>query len=73
MNMGTWWTPFIVWDFDGDGKAEIAFKSAPYAATREESLSEKGGRARGFVVTGPEYCTILDGLTGKEIARTDWV
>ena len=73
MNMGIWWTPFIVWDFDGDGRAEIAFKSAPHAATREESLSEKEGRARGFVVTGPEYCTILDGLTGKEIARADWV
>ena len=73
MNMGIWWTPFVVADFDGDGKAEVALKSAPFAATREESLAEKSGRARGFVVTGPEYCSILDGLTGEEITKTDWV
>ncbi len=73
MNMGIWWTPFVVADFDGDGKAEVALKSAPFAATREESLAEKEGRARGFVVTGPEYCSILDGMTGEEITRTDWV
>ena len=73
MNMGIWWTPFIVADFDGDGKAEVALKSAPFAATRDESLVEKEGRARGFVVTGPEYCSILDGLTGDEITKVDWV
>ncbi|MBI4625910.1 MAG: hypothetical protein HY736_22155 [Verrucomicrobia bacterium] len=73
MNMGIWWTPFIVADFDGDGKAEVALKAAPFAATREESLAEKEGRARGFVVTGPEYCSILDGMTGEEITKVDWV
>ena len=73
MNMGIWWTPFVVADFDGDGKAEVALKSAPFAATREESLAEKDGRARGFVVTGPEWCSILDGMTGKEITKVDWV
>ncbi|HUR57744.1 MAG TPA: hypothetical protein VM029_08540, partial [Opitutaceae bacterium] len=73
MNMGIWWTPLIVWDFDGDGKAEVALKSAPYAATREESLSEKSGRAAGFVVRGDEYCSILDGMTGKEITKVNWV
>ncbi|MBL9199252.1 MAG: hypothetical protein JNL39_02045 [Opitutaceae bacterium] len=73
MNLGIWWTPFIVADLDGDGKAEVALKSAPFAATREESLAEKEGRARGFVVTGPEWCSILDGMTGKEITKVDWV
>src|SRR5262245_7481024 len=73
MNMGIWWTPYIVWDFDGDGKAEVALKTAPYAATREESLAEKNGPARGFVVKGDEWCSILDGLTGEEITKVDWV
>ena len=67
MNMGIWWTPFVVVDFDGDGKAEVALKTAPSAATREASLAEKTARARGFVVTGAEYCSILDGMTGEEI------
>jgi rhamnogalacturonan endolyase len=73
MNMGIWWTPYIVWDFDGDGKAEVALKTAPFAATREESLVEKDGPARGFVVKGEEYCSILDGMTGEEVTRVDWV
>jgi rhamnogalacturonan endolyase len=73
MNLGIWWTPFVVWDFDGDGKAEIALKTAPYAATREESLAEKDGPARGFVLKGEEYCSVWDGMTGEEIARTAWV
>jgi rhamnogalacturonan endolyase len=73
MNMGIWWTPFIVYDFDGDGKAEIALKTAPFAATREESLVEKDGPARGFVVKGDEYCSILDGMTGEEITKVNWI
>jgi hypothetical protein len=69
MNMGVWWTPYIAADFDGDGKAEVALKMAPYAATREEALISPNG----FVLEGPEYVTILNGMTGKEITRADWV
>ena len=69
MNMGVWWTPFITGDFDGDGKAEVALKMAPYAATREEAMIAEGG----FVLEGPEYLVVLNGMTGKEIARADWV
>jgi len=73
MNMGIWWTPMIVWDFDGDGKAEIALKTAPYAATLEDSLAERNAPALGFVIKGDEYCSILDGMTGEEITKVDWV
>lgn len=69
LNMGVWWTPFITGDFDGDGKAEVALKMAPYAATRADATIADGG----FVLDGPEYLTVLDGMTGREIARTDWV
>ena len=69
MNMGVWWTPYIAADLDGDGKAEVALKSAPYAATREQAAISENG----FVLEGPEYVTVLDGMTGKEIARADWV
>ena len=69
MNMGVWWTPFITGDFDNDGKAEVALKMAPYAATKEEATIAEGG----FVLQGPEYLTVLNGMTGKEIARVDWV
>jgi rhamnogalacturonan endolyase len=69
MNMGVWWTPYIVTDLDGDGKAEVALKMAEYAATREQAKISPNG----FVLEGPEYVTVLNGMTGKEIARADWV
>jgi rhamnogalacturonan endolyase len=59
---GIWWSPIMVYDLDGDGKAEVALKTAPMDLKRE------GGRIR----TGPEYCSILNGMTGKEITRVDW-
>jgi rhamnogalacturonan endolyase len=69
MNMGVWWTPFITGDFDNDGKAEVALKMAPYARTRQEAVIADGG----FVLEGPEYLTVLNGMTGREIARVDWI
>lgn len=69
MNMGVWWTPYIAADFDGDGKAEVALKMAEYAATKEEAKISPNG----FVLEGPEYVVVLNGETGKEIARADWV
>jgi rhamnogalacturonan endolyase len=69
INMGIWWSPLIVYDLDGDGKAEAAFKSAPYASTPDEAFID----ANGFVLSGPEYCTVLDGLSGEEIDKVNWV
>lgn len=71
VDMGIWWSPAIVYDFDGDGKAEVAIKASDYAASEEESYLKKDENL--FILDGPEYCIILDGETGKEITRTDWV
>lgn len=60
---GIWYSPFVVYDFNGDGKAEVALKTAPDNVQRDE---------KGRVDTGEEYLSILDGMTGKEIARVDW-
>src|SRR5690606_22508560 len=46
---------------DGDGRAEVALRTA-------EGTPEANGR----VMTGPEWLTVWDGRTGKEIARADW-
>ncbi len=59
---GIWYSPYLVYDFDGDGRAEVAVK------TGEGDPRGPDGR----VQTGPEYLTILDGRTGKPIARVDW-
>ncbi|MBS1369923.1 MAG: hypothetical protein HPZ91_08235 [Lentisphaeria bacterium] len=59
---GVWYSPFIVYDFNGDGRAEVALKMG------EGDPRDKDGR----VFTGPEYLVILDGMTGEEIARAPW-
>ena len=59
---GIWYSPYIVFDFDGDGKAEVAAK------TGEGDPRDEDGRARG----GPEFVTILDGETGREITKATW-
>lgn len=63
IQLGIWFSPFYVYDLDGDGKAEIAIK------TSEGDHRDKNGQ----VLTGPEYLSIWNGETGEEIARTDWI
>jgi rhamnogalacturonan endolyase len=59
---GIWYSPYIVCDLTGDGKAEVAAK-----------IGEGDPRdADGRVHTGPEWMVVWDGMTGKEIARVPW-
>lgn len=60
---GIWYSPFIAYDFNGDGKAEIAIKTAPDNIERNE---------KGRIDSGEEYLSILDGMTGNEIDRVHW-
>lgn len=70
---GVWYSPFIAADLDGDGRAEVAVKTAGTedgAAQTDSEASLKNSTGR--VDHGAEYLSIWDGLTGKEITRTDW-
>jgi len=60
---GTWYSPYAVYDLDGDGCAEVVVKSSN-GDNRDKD---------GHVWTGPEYLAILDGKTGQVITKTDWV
>ncbi len=59
---GIWYSPYLVYDFDGDGKAEVAVKTGEGDPRDEE----------GYVKAGPEYISMWDGMTGEEVARADW-
>jgi rhamnogalacturonan endolyase len=63
IEQGTWYSPYLVYDFNGDGKAEIVVKSGESDPRNEE----------GKVLTGPEYVAILDGMTGMPIAQAEWI
>jgi hypothetical protein len=69
VNLGIWFSPMVVRDLDGDNKAEVCLRTAPYAATREQAFD--GGK--GIVLDGPEYLAVHDGQTGKEIDKVDWI
>ena len=65
IELGIWYSPYIVADIDGDGKAEVVVKSAPL----EPDYRSPDGR----VMSGPEFLAVLDGMTGKEICSTPWI
>ncbi|KPL09827.1 hypothetical protein AMJ85_05985 [candidate division BRC1 bacterium SM23_51] len=59
---GIWYSPYVVYDVDGDGKAEV-YAKAGEGDPREET---------GHVTTGPEYLVKLDGETGRVLKKIDW-
>ncbi|MDP4176799.1 MAG: dockerin type I domain-containing protein [Bacillota bacterium] len=73
---GAHYTQFMVYDLDGDGKAEIACKTADGTV---DSTGKVIGNAyadyrnsSGYILSGPEYFTIFEGKTGKALNTTDY-
>lgn len=76
---GAHYTQFMVFDFDGDGRAEMMCKTAPgtvdgqgkavlMGADRADAdYRVKSGSNTGIIMSGPEYLTVFDGETGAEI------
>ncbi|MEQ6119671.1 hypothetical protein [Reichenbachiella sp. MALMAid0571] len=60
---GTWYSPYMVYDIDGDGKAEVYSKAGEGDPRQID----------GHVVDGSEYLIKLNGLTGKIENKTDWL
>lgn len=72
---GAHYTQFMVYDFDGDGRAEIAMKTAPgtidgkgkFVLLGSDNPSADYRNSGGYVLSGPEYLTVFEGLTGREL------
>lgn len=62
IEQGIWYSPYLVYDFDGDGRAEVVAKTG-VGDPRDED-----GRVR----SGEEFVTMFDGLTGKPLAKAPW-
>lgn len=60
---GTWYSPYMVFDVDQDGRAEV------YAKAGEGDPRELDGH----VLEGPEYLVKLDGRTGALLEKQDWI
>lgn len=73
---GAHYTSFLVYDFDGDGRAELMMKTA-------DGTVDGSGRvigdaradhrnASGYVLAGPEFLTVFDGRTGAALATAPY-
>ena len=60
---GTWYSPYMVFDIDQDGKAEV------YAKAGEGDPREIDGH----VLKGAEYLVKLDGENGTLIKKQNWI
>jgi hypothetical protein len=80
---GAHYTQMSVADFDGDGKAELAVKTAPgtkdgtgaYLSTGSAAGADNSAvyrNATGYILTGPEWVTVFRGSDGKELATVDY-
>ncbi|MEU0448367.1 rhamnogalacturonan lyase [Streptomyces tendae] len=74
---GAHYTQFQVYDYDGDGRAEVAMKTAD--GTRDGTGTVIGSssadyrNSSGYVLSGPEYLTMFNGQTGKAMGTVDYV
>lgn len=75
---GAHYVPFVVYDLDGDGSAEMMVKTADgtidgcgnvIGDAKADWRDEYSGR----ILSGPEYLTVFNGLTGKAMATVDYI
>jgi len=73
---GAHYTQFMVYDLDGDGRAEVACKTADGTVDGVgKTIGDPNAdyrNASGRILDGPEFLTIFDGLTGAELATTNY-
>jgi rhamnogalacturonan endolyase len=93
---GAHYTQFLVYDFDGDERAEVALKTADgtvdgrgqvigdagadwrdpegtFVTVRGRDGAEHRRDVSGYILRGPEYLTVFDGLTGAALATTAYI
>ncbi|MEW6306611.1 MAG: rhamnogalacturonan lyase [Verrucomicrobiota bacterium] len=74
---GAHYTQFMVYDLDGDGRAELACKTADGAMDGKGKVIGDAKadyrNAEGRILTGPEFFTLFDGLTGAALATVDYL
>nr|WP_218893042.1 rhamnogalacturonan lyase [Streptomyces sp. Ag109_G2-15] len=74
---GAHYTQFQVYDYDGDGKAEVAMKTADGTVDGTGavigSASADHRNSSGYVLSGPEYLTMFNGQTGNAMQTVDYV
>ena len=73
---------FAIADFDGDGKAEMAIKTGEgtifgdgteIGDTDGDGKTDYRTEGANYIGSGPEFFSIIEGTSGKELARADFI
>jgi rhamnogalacturonan endolyase len=74
---GAHYTQFQVYDYDGNGRAEVAMKTADGTVDGTGRVLGNAAadfrNASGYVLTGPEFLTMFNGQTGAAMSTVDYV
>ncbi|MEU1213167.1 rhamnogalacturonan lyase [Streptomyces sp. NPDC005791] len=74
---GAHYTQFQVYDYDGDGQAEVAMKTADGSVDGVGkvigSSSADHRNSSGYILSGPEFLTMFNGRSGAAMGTVDYV
>ncbi|MCI9843246.1 rhamnogalacturonan lyase [Flavobacterium pectinovorum] len=74
---GAHYTQFMVYDLDSDGKAEMACKTADGTIDGTKTIIGSATadyrNPNGYILEGPEFLTVFNGVTGKAMATANYL
>lgn len=74
---GAHYTDLMVYDFDGDGRAELMTRTADGTVDGTGRVIGDAGadhrNSSGYVLQGPEFLTVFDGLSGGAVDTVDYI
>lgn len=84
---GAQYFSFMVFDFDGDGKSEVICKTSEGTVFGDGKkvgdfnmdgkidyvIRDTSLRTYGKILSGPEFISVIEGSTGKELDRVDYI
>nr|WP_235715964.1 dockerin type I domain-containing protein [Acetivibrio cellulolyticus] len=77
LRSGAHYNQYMVYDLDGDGKAEVACKTADGTTDGKGKVignaSANYVNSSGYILSGPEYLTVFSGPTGEALSTVDYV
>src|ERR1044072_2590500 len=73
---GAHYTQFMVYDLDGDGKSEIACKTADGTVDGVGTVIGNAAadfrNSAGYILSGPEFLTVFNGQTGAAMVKGEY-